>query len=98
MYLREFEKLSGQERILLSQTAGDYLIPGSVSETSKILFCHRNITSNRLDQVIDLTDLDLRRPRDSSVYLLVMASGQQLITLANSSVTLNCEIRTPSSE
>ncbi len=80
MYLREIEKLPSQERILVSQTAEAYLSTGSVSETSKILFCHRNTTSNRLDQIADLTGLDLRRPRDASVYLLAIASGQQFHT------------------
>lgn len=76
-YLQALLELPDPERRLLLETADSYLSNGSIAETSRALFCHRNTTANRLDQISSLTSLDLRRPRDASVFLLAFASIQQ---------------------
>lgn len=76
-YLRSLLELPDPERRLLLDTAESYLSNGSIAETSRALFCHRNTTANRLDHITALTTLDLRRPRDASVFLLAFASMYQ---------------------
>lgn len=78
-YLSALLELPSPERRILIETADSYLSTGSIAETSRALFCHRNTTAGRLDQIERLSSLDLRRPKDASVFLLAYASVESAL-------------------
>ena len=48
-------------------TLEEYLQTGSVSETSRRQYCHRNTVLNRLARVRELTGCDPTVPRDAAL-------------------------------
>ncbi|ALE75805.1 hypothetical protein FRP1_28360 [Pseudonocardia sp. EC080625-04] len=60
------------EAVLLRATAHAYLDSGSVSEAAGVLYCHRNTVLNRLRRFAQLTGLDLTRPRDAALAVVLL--------------------------
>lgn len=58
------------ERIRLVDAVKSYLATGSVAESSRRLFCHRNTVMNRLRRFADLTGVDVMVP-DQAARLVV---------------------------
>nr|WP_255426956.1 helix-turn-helix domain-containing protein [Pseudonocardia sp. C8] len=57
---------------LLRGTALTYLDSGSVTEAAAALYCHRNTVLNRLRRFERLTGLDLTRPRDAALAVVLL--------------------------
>lgn len=57
----------------LRATALAYLDTGSVSEVAGALYCHRNTVLNRLRRFGRLTGLDLTRPRDAALAVVLLS-------------------------
>lgn len=70
--LRALLELPEPEREVHLQTARIYLRTGSVAETAKTLFCHRNTVVNRLHRIRELTEHDLTLPRDAAAVILAL--------------------------
>lgn len=64
--------LAEPERSTLIDTARRYLATGSVVESARELFCHRNTIVNRLARMRDLTGFDLTVPRDAAGFILAL--------------------------
>jgi len=60
------------EAELLRATAQAYLDSGSVAEVAGRLYCHRNTVLNRLRRFAGLTGLDLTRPRDAALAVVLL--------------------------
>lgn len=73
-YLDPLLKLPSSERQALETTAESYIETGSIAETARRGYFHRNTVTNRLEQIGGLTGLDLRRPRDAATWLLAKAA------------------------
>lgn len=73
-YLDPFHKLPTNERQALESTAASYIETGSIAETARREYFHRNTVTNRLEHIASLTGLDLRRPRDAATWLLAKAA------------------------
>lgn len=58
------------DRTACIDTALHYLASGSVVESAKALFCHRNTVVNRLARIRELTGFDLTVPRDAAGMIL----------------------------
>jgi hypothetical protein len=70
--LRALLELPEPERQLHLDTACTYLRTGSVADTAKTLFCHRNTVVNRLHRIRELTEHDLTVPRDAAAVILAL--------------------------
>jgi hypothetical protein len=69
-----------QERSRIIETVGSYMRTGSVSETARECFCHRNTVLNRIKAFGELTSLDLNVPGDLALaYLFVEKAGGSLV-------------------
>ncbi|WP_141287027.1 helix-turn-helix domain-containing protein, partial [Pseudonocardia saturnea] len=62
-----------EEAELLRETAVAYLDSGSISTVAAQLYCHRNTVLNRLRRFAVLTGLDLTRPRDAALAVVLLA-------------------------
>ncbi|GAA1387257.1 helix-turn-helix domain-containing protein [Pseudonocardia kongjuensis] len=58
---------------LLRETALAYLDSGSVATVAGRLYCHRNTVLNRLRRFAALTGLDLTRPRDAALAVVLLS-------------------------
>lgn len=70
-----FPKLQGcapQERARILEAATTFLGTGSLVETARKLFCHRNTVVNRLAAFERYTGLDLQNPTDLSLAVLAL--------------------------
>ncbi|QJU53459.1 helix-turn-helix domain-containing protein [Herbiconiux sp. KACC 21604] len=65
-------ELPEAEREVHVETARVYLRTGSVGDTAKTLFCHRNTVVNRLNRIRELTEHDLSVPRDAAAFILAL--------------------------
>jgi hypothetical protein len=70
--LRPLWALTEPDRATHIETAQRYLSTGSVIETARALFCHRNTVVNRLARIRDLTGYDLTNPRDAAGVILAL--------------------------
>ncbi len=70
--LRALLELPEPEREVHLRTARTYLRTGSVAETAKSLFCHRNTVANRLHRIRELTEHDLTVPCDAAAVILAL--------------------------
>lgn len=73
-YLGPLHRLPANERAALEQTAASFIETGSIAETARLGYFHRNTVTNRLEHVELLTGLNLRRPRDAAIWLLATAA------------------------
>lgn len=73
-YLAPLHKLPANERVALEHTGASYIETGSIAETARLGFFHRNTVTNRLECIEMLTGLNLRRPRDAAIWLLASAA------------------------
>jgi hypothetical protein len=64
--------LSEPDRSACLDTARRYLATGSVVESARSLFCHRNTVVNRLARIRELTGFDLTVPRDAAAVILAL--------------------------
>lgn len=64
--------LAEPERTAHIDTARRYLATGSVVESARELFCHRNTVVNRIARIRDLTGFDLTVPRDAAGFILAL--------------------------
>lgn len=64
------ERLPEGERSRLLDTALSFAASGSVQETARELYCHRNTVLNRLHRFREVTGLDMARPRDAALVLV----------------------------
>ncbi|MBU3995251.1 MAG: helix-turn-helix domain-containing protein [Actinobacteria bacterium] len=74
-YIEPLLSLPDAKRAALTETADVFLRNGSIADTARTLFCHRNTVTNRLHDLSALTDLDVRLPTDAATYLLAAASA-----------------------
>ncbi|WP_204250141.1 PucR family transcriptional regulator [Mycolicibacterium goodii] len=65
--------LTTRDQKLLADTLRIYLDTGSVAETARRLYCHRNTVINRLSRVSSTTGLDPTVPRDAGALRLLLA-------------------------
>lgn len=70
--LHPISGLAEPERSVLIDTARQYLLTGSVVESARALFCHRNTVVNRLARIRELTGYDLTSPRDAAGVILAL--------------------------
>ncbi|WP_395405805.1 helix-turn-helix domain-containing protein (plasmid) [Arthrobacter sp. UC242_113] len=68
------EKCPTKERERILEAVAMFLETGSLVETSRRLFCHRNTIVNRLAAFERYTELDLKLPRDVAIAVLVLGS------------------------
>ncbi|MET1036347.1 MAG: helix-turn-helix domain-containing protein [Arthrobacter sp.] len=54
------------ERTRLAEAARAYLATGSVAESTRLLFCHRNTLMNRLRRFAELTGIDVTVPQQAA--------------------------------
>ena len=54
--------IAAEERDLLLETLETYFVAGSMAETAKRLFCHRNTVRHRLSRIEDLTGRSVDNP------------------------------------
>ncbi len=66
----------GRERVRLVETAEAYLRAGSVQETARALYCHRNTVLNRMSRFAELTGQDLTVPRSAAAVYLALGARQ----------------------
>lgn len=71
--LAPLSSLPRRERTLLTDTLRIYLDTGSVTETARLLYCHRNTVVNRLARVTSSTGLDPAVPHDAGALSLLLA-------------------------
>lgn len=71
--LAALSSLPTRDRELLTDTLRIYLDTGSVAETARRLYCHRNTVVNRLARVSAGTGLDPAVPRDAGALRLLLA-------------------------
>lgn len=71
--LAQLSSLPPRERTLLTDTLRVYLDTGSITETARQLYCHRNTVINRLAKVSSSTRLDPSVPRDAGALRLLLA-------------------------
>lgn len=65
-----------EETAVLRTTARAWLEHGSVTRVASALYCHRNTVLNRMRRFRALTGLDLTRPRDAALCLVVLSAGR----------------------
>ncbi|MCO5546627.1 hypothetical protein L7F22_000058 [Adiantum nelumboides] len=65
-----------EETAVLRATARVWLEHGSVTRVASALYCHRNTVLNRMRRFRALTGLDLTRPRDAALCLVVLSAGR----------------------
>ncbi|WP_051427307.1 helix-turn-helix domain-containing protein [Arthrobacter sp. H20] len=65
--------ISSHERERLIETLQSYFSSGSVSDTAKELFCHRNTVLNRLSRFEQLTGFDPNKPVDAAAVLAALS-------------------------
>ncbi|UYQ77472.1 helix-turn-helix domain-containing protein [Glutamicibacter sp. JL.03c] len=66
------ERTSPKEREKILETTRVFLETGSLVETSKRLFYHRNTIVNRMSAFERYTGLDLKSPRDLAIAVLIL--------------------------
>jgi DNA-binding PucR family transcriptional regulator len=71
--LAQLSSLPSRDRTLLTDTLRIYLDTGSISETARRLYCHRNTVINRLARLSGSTGLDPAVPRDAGALRLLLA-------------------------
>ena len=74
LVLRPLERRPEKERERILEAARMFLETGSLVETAQQLFCHRNTVVNRLAAFESYNGLDLNRPRDAAVAVVVLLS------------------------
>ncbi|MDT0379093.1 helix-turn-helix domain-containing protein [Streptomyces sp. DSM 42041] len=70
--LAGLEPLSAHERERLLETVTAYCDSGSVAETTRRLYCHRNTVLNRLGRFTELTGLRVTRPVEAATVLFAL--------------------------
>lgn len=70
--LGPLSSISAHERDRLIETLQSYFASGSVSDTAKELFCHRNTVLNRISRFEQLTGYNPNRPVDAAAVLAVL--------------------------
>lgn len=70
--LSELDTVTEHERARLAETAVAFFVSGSVTETAKTLFCHRNTVLNRLHRLGELTGGQLTRPDHAALVALAL--------------------------
>ncbi|MFR9754347.1 PucR family transcriptional regulator [Streptomyces sp. TR06-5] len=70
--LGALEALPGHERERLVATVTAYCDSGSVAETTRRLYCHRNTVLNRLGRFTELTGLRATRPAEAATILFAL--------------------------
>lgn len=68
------EQCPAKERERILEAVTMFLETGSLVETSRRLFCHRNTIVNRLAAFERYTGMDLKLPRDAAIAVLVLGS------------------------
>ena len=71
--LAQLSSLPPRDQTLLTDTLRIYLDTGSITETARRLYCHRNTVINRLARVTSSTGLDPAVPRDAGALRLLLA-------------------------
>ncbi|WP_192476715.1 PucR family transcriptional regulator [Arthrobacter sp. AET 35A] len=71
--LGPLSSISAHERERLIETLQSYFASGSVSDTAKELYCHRNTVLNRLARFEQLTGFSPNRPVDAAAVLAVLS-------------------------
>lgn len=71
--MAQLSSLPPRDQTLLTDTLRIYLDTGSVTETARRLYCHRNTVINRLARVTSSTGLDPAVPRDAGALRLLLA-------------------------
>lgn len=69
---RELVTRMRSENPLVIETVEAYLASGSVKETTRRVYCHRNTVLNRLSQFSDALGLDVTVPRDASMAFVLL--------------------------
>lgn len=64
--------ISAHERDRLIETVQAYLRSGSVSETARQLYCHRNTVLNRIARFGQLTSFDPANPQDAAAVIAAL--------------------------
>ncbi|MGI5121103.1 PucR family transcriptional regulator [Marinactinospora thermotolerans] len=67
------ETVAPHERERLLETVTVYCARGSVAETARALYCHRNTVLNRLSRFAELTGYSPSRPAEAAAVLLALA-------------------------
>ena len=75
--LHDLLLLGPPERDRLLEAVDAFAATGSVAETARRTFCHRNTVLNRLRRVAECTGLDLTVPEQATVLLLGLAAWRQ---------------------
>ena len=70
--LAGLEPLTAHERERLLETVTAYCDSGSVAETTRRLYCHRNTVLNRLGRFTELTGLRPTRPAEAATVLFAL--------------------------
>ena len=70
--LSDVDNLAAHERDRLLETARHYFASGSVADTAREMFCHRNTVLNRLRRLGELTGGDFGRPEHAALVLLAL--------------------------
>ncbi|MCI2264642.1 helix-turn-helix domain-containing protein [Sediminivirga luteola] len=70
--MRRLDELPEHARADLQATVRHYLRSGSILETSRALFCHRNTVLKRLHRFTELTGLDPAVPWDAATIRLLL--------------------------
>ncbi|QUH03053.1 helix-turn-helix domain-containing protein [Saccharopolyspora erythraea] len=70
--LSEVDSVPPHERRRLLETAESFLASGSVADTAREVFCHRNTVLNRLRRLGELTGGDLGSPEHAALVLLAL--------------------------
>lgn len=70
--LGPLDSISFHERGRLIETASEYFRSGSVSDTAKHLYCHRNTVLNRLGRLAELTGYDPANPQDAATIITAL--------------------------
>ncbi|EST39572.1 hypothetical protein N566_01240 [Streptomycetaceae bacterium MP113-05] len=80
--LAGLEQLPAHERERLLTTVAAYCASGSVAETTRRLYCHRNTVLNRLGRFTELTGLRATRPTEAATILFALRCARARPTWA----------------
>lgn len=70
--LKPLETISVHERERLIETVEAFFRSGSVSDTARALYCHRNTVLNRLARFSELTGFDPNNPLDAATVIAAL--------------------------
>ncbi|QAB17979.1 PucR family transcriptional regulator [Leucobacter muris] len=77
--LGDWRRATSDERQRFSETLHVFMRSGSVQETADRLFLHRNTVFKRLRAFEALTGLDVTRPRDAAIALLLLPTDPAVL-------------------